>query len=62
MKLTEDDLRNLFDGLPNKGSMQEVMEMIAFIAHSYEIPAVIAEHKDCIHIVLHNDQDMGTMH
>jgi len=62
MRLTEDELQRLFDGLPNKGSIQEVMEMIAFIANSYEIPAVIGEHEDCIHIVLHNNQDMGTMH
>ena len=62
MRLTEDELQRLFDGLPTKGSIQEVMEMIAFIAHSYEIPAVIGEHGDCVHIVLHNCDDVGTIH
>jgi len=62
MQLTEDELQALYEALPEKGGIQDVMEMIAFIAHSFQIPAVIGEHEDCIHIVLHNPDEDATIH
>ena len=62
MKLSEDELQNIFEALPSSGSIQDVMEIIAFIAHSFQVPTVIGEHEDCIHIVLHNEEQETTIH
>mgnify|MGYP001588699910 FL=1 len=62
MKLTDNELQAIFDALPKSGSIQEVMEIIAFVAHSFQVPAVIGEHEDCIHIVLHNSDQEPTIH
>ena len=62
MKLSEDELQAIFEALPRSGSIQDVMEIIAFVAHSFQVPAVIGEHEDCIHIVLHNSDQDHTIH